>query len=250
MINTHIKEPIKGAQQMKFFKCHSQKMKNEKIICLEDKYTDIGPDVFDGFEVEYIILADTTKIIRDYAFSGLGKCSVYLPKSVSEIEPLAFENTNPLVTFYCSNGSYAAKICNNNNLTVNYNINEIFEIVEEKKRAISGISQRMSNEQTFQEDAEENFVTSNNDKKEYPDKSQKENESSISLDSSEDIFNAVDSKEQLRNDSDKKNKKQVDSTESSFFAGKEEIIFQVKSLVASASDFNELKSVYNNVNKE
>ena len=34
---------------MKFFKCHSQKMKDDKVICLQDKFTDIGPDVFDGF---------------------------------------------------------------------------------------------------------------------------------------------------------------------------------------------------------
>ena len=71
---------------MKFFKCHSQKMKDDKVICLQDKFTDIGPDVFDGFCVEYIILADTTQVIRNYAFSGIGKCCIYLPKAIREIE--------------------------------------------------------------------------------------------------------------------------------------------------------------------
>lgn len=64
---------------MKFFKCHSQKMKDDKVICLQDKFTDIGPDVFDGFCVEYIILANTTKVIRNYAFSGIGSVAFICP---------------------------------------------------------------------------------------------------------------------------------------------------------------------------
>ena len=48
---------------MKFFKCHSQKLKDEKIIRLQDKFTDIGPDVFSGCAAKYILLAETTTAI-------------------------------------------------------------------------------------------------------------------------------------------------------------------------------------------
>jgi len=121
---------------MKFFKCHSQKMKDDKVICLQDKFTDIGPDVFDGFCVEYIILADTTQVIRNYAFSGIGKCSIYLPKTISEIEPMAFENMNPDTTFYCTKGSYAEQICIEHGLIINYDTAEIYRLVDEQKKLV------------------------------------------------------------------------------------------------------------------
>lgn len=122
---------------MKFFKCHSQKMKEDKVICLQNKFTDIGPDVFDGFNVEYIVLADTTKAIRNYAFSGTGKCCIYLPKAIEEIEPLAFENISPETVFFCVRGSYASIICAQHGLNINNNVNEIFSLVEEQKRLIA-----------------------------------------------------------------------------------------------------------------
>ena len=56
---------------MKFFKCHSQKMKDDRIIRLQDKFTDIGPDVFSGCAARYILLAETTTAIRDFAFSNV-----------------------------------------------------------------------------------------------------------------------------------------------------------------------------------
>lgn len=121
---------------MKFFKCHSQKMKDDKVICVQDKFTDIGPDVFDGFSVEYIILSDRTQIIRNYAFSGIGKCCIYLPKAISEIEPLAFENMNCNTTFYCVKGSYAEQRCIEHGLIVNYDIDEIYRLVDEQKRLV------------------------------------------------------------------------------------------------------------------
>lgn len=121
---------------MKFFKCHSQKMKDDKVICLQDKFTDIGPDVFDGFCVEYIILADTTQVIRNYAFSGIGKCCIYLPKSINEIEPMAFENINPDTIFYCTKGSYAEQICVEHGLTINYDNSEIYRLVDEQKKLV------------------------------------------------------------------------------------------------------------------
>lgn len=119
---------------MKFFKCHSQKMKDDKVICLQDKFTDIGPDVFDGFCVEYIVLADTTKAIRNYAFAGTGKCCIYLPKSITEIEPFAFENISSETVFYCVKGSYAEEVCLENKLTINYDTSEIHRLVEEQKK--------------------------------------------------------------------------------------------------------------------
>jgi hypothetical protein len=50
-------------------------MKDDKFICLQDKLTDIGPDVFEGFKAEYIIFGDGTKVLtRFYATSdGEGK---------------------------------------------------------------------------------------------------------------------------------------------------------------------------------
>ena len=119
---------------MKFFKCHSQKLKDDKVICLQDKFTDIGPDVFDGFCVEYIVLADTTKAIRNYAFAGTGKCCIYLPKSITEIEPFAFENISSETVFYCVKGSYAEEVCLENKLTINYDTSEIHRLVEEQKK--------------------------------------------------------------------------------------------------------------------
>ncbi len=121
---------------MKFFKCHSQKMKDDKVICLQDKFTDIGPDVFSGFAVEYIILADTTKVLRNYAFAGLGKCNIYLPKAIEEIEPLAFENIDANTTFFCVKGSYADQKCIEYGLIINYDTREIFNLVEEQKQLV------------------------------------------------------------------------------------------------------------------
>ncbi|MBE7036596.1 MAG: hypothetical protein E7403_04820 [Ruminococcaceae bacterium] len=120
---------------MKFFKCHSQKMKDDKLICLQDKFTDIGPDVFDGFAVENLILANTTLVIRDYAFSGLGKCNIYLPKSIREIEPYAFENIHAETVFYCVPGSFAEKTCLQYDLQVNNDTAKLFELVEQQKKA-------------------------------------------------------------------------------------------------------------------
>lgn len=138
---------------MKFFKCHSQKMKGDKVICLQEKFTDIGPDVFDGLCAEYIAFADTTKIIRNYAFSGMGKCCVYLPKSIEEIEPLAFENMNPSVTFYCGEGSVAEQVCIEHGLKINYDIDEMFKLIaEQKEEELKIAEQRLREEQRFREE--------------------------------------------------------------------------------------------------
>lgn len=137
---------------MKFFKCHSQKMKNDKVICLQEKFTDIGPDVFDGFCVEYIILADTTHTIRNYAFSGIGKCNIYLPKSISEIEPLAFENINPNTVFYCAKGSYAEQICSEHGLTIKYDTAEIYRLVDEQKRLVEEQKQLVEDQKRLVEE--------------------------------------------------------------------------------------------------
>lgn len=137
---------------MKFFKCHSQKMKDDKVICLQDKFTDIGPDVFSGFAVEYIILADTTKILRNYAFSGLGKCNIYLPKTIEEIEPLAFENIDVDTTFFCVKGSYADQICTEYGLIINYDTREIFNLVEEQKKLVEEQKQLVAEQQRLVEE--------------------------------------------------------------------------------------------------
>jgi len=143
---------------MKFFKCHSQKMKDDKIICLQDKFTDIGPDVFDGFLAEYIVFADTTKVIRNYAFSGVGKCHIYLPKAIEEIEPMAFENMSPATVFYCVKDSYAEKTCIEYGYNVSNDIDSIMDIAKEQKRIENEQrksmeeQQRIAEEQRFQEE--------------------------------------------------------------------------------------------------
>ena len=139
---------------MKFFKCHSQKMKDDKIICMQDKFTDIGPDVFDGFAAEYIIFADTTVAIRNYAFSGLGKCNIYMPKSISEVEPYAFENIDPNTVFYCARGSYAEKICTENQLNIDNDTRKIFDVVQEYKKQEEE-QQRQIEEQRKKEEEEQ-----------------------------------------------------------------------------------------------
>lgn len=137
---------------MKFFKCHSQKMKNDKVICLQDKFTDIGPDVFSGFAAEYIILADTTKTVRSYAFSGLGKCSIYLPEAIEEIEPLAFENIASDTTFFCKKGSCAERVCIEHGMTVSYDISKIFSLAEEQRKLVEEQKQLVCEQQRLVEE--------------------------------------------------------------------------------------------------
>lgn len=137
---------------MKFFKCHSQKMKNDKVICIQDKFTDIGPDVFSGFAAEYIILSDTTKAVRNYAFSGLGKCSIYLPEAIEEIEPSAFENIASDTTFFCVKGSYAEKICIEHGLIISNDVNEIFNLAEEQRKLVEEQKQLVREQQRLVEE--------------------------------------------------------------------------------------------------
>ena len=122
---------------MKFFKCHSQKYKNELLIELEDKFTDIGPDVFAECSAQYIFLSEKTKVLRDYAFSGIyTKCGIYLPPAIDEIEMLAFEGMGPDVTMYCRQGSYAATVCAEHGVNVCYDIEHGYTVMSPQHRLL------------------------------------------------------------------------------------------------------------------
>ena len=116
---------------MKFYKCHSAKFKKLNVLFLPEQFDEIGPDAFVQTQFEIIVLSRKVKIIRNHAFSGLKKCKVYLPKTITEIEPLAFEDIDIGNEFYCVRDSEAFKICTENCLNINEDVDPFLEYAEQ-----------------------------------------------------------------------------------------------------------------------
>lgn len=119
---------------MKFFKCHASKYQIKNVIILPDKFNDIGPDAFEGVDVEFIQLSNATKVIRDYAFAGVSNCKIYLPDSITDFEMFALDNLGTNVVFYCPPGGRAEQECLDNRLTVNNDVTEFFNTVNRIKQ--------------------------------------------------------------------------------------------------------------------
>ncbi len=125
---------------MKFYKVHAAKYKDSKVLFIPEQFDEIGPDVFSQTNFEYIILSRKVKMIKNHAFSDLKKCKVYLPKTIEEIEPLAFEDIDERNEFYCIKDSVAYKACIENQLKVNEDVEscineaEAIRDSEEKKK--------------------------------------------------------------------------------------------------------------------
>ena len=116
---------------MKFFKCHSKKLLENKVLIVHDKFTDIGPDVFQGCTSEAVKLGSQTRVIRNYAFSGIKNCSVLLPETIEEIESLAFDGLGSDVIFFCKENSYAHNYCTQYGLNVSFDCDKINIMAEE-----------------------------------------------------------------------------------------------------------------------
>lgn len=115
---------------MKFYKVHAAKFKTSKVMFVPEQFDEIGPDAFRQTQFEIIVLSRKVKTIRNHAFSDLKKCKVYIPKNVVEIDPLAFEDMDDGNEFYCISGSEAYRICNENNLKINEDIDSLLECAE------------------------------------------------------------------------------------------------------------------------
>ncbi len=167
---------------MNFFTSHSKQYKNDKVICLEDKYTIIGPKVFEGFSVEYLIFANTTKIIKNRAFSGMGKCLVYLPESIEEIEDGAFDDMNTQSVFYCAQDSYAEFICNDYGLNVNNNTQEIFDLVKKYNHAQELAKREKERKEKEQREKEQREKEQRErEQREQKEKEEKENDQNVKV---------------------------------------------------------------------
>lgn len=118
---------------MKFYKVHAAKFKTHKVFFVPEQFDEIGPDAFSQTNFDIIVLSRKVKTIKNHAFSDLKRCKVYIPKTVSEIEPLAFENIDIGNEFYCVNGSEAFKLCVENELKVNEDIETFIEHAEALK---------------------------------------------------------------------------------------------------------------------
>ena len=107
---------------MKFYKVHATKFKNDKVIFMGEQFNEIGPDAFTQTEFEFIMLSDKVTAIRDHAFSSVKNCSVYIPPSVEEIEPSAFEGIGSFNIIYCVENSYAYNRCKELGVTVDTDV--------------------------------------------------------------------------------------------------------------------------------
>ena len=96
---------------MKFFKCHAIKFKNSKVLNMADQFTEIGPDAFNQTDFEVIIVSSRVKTIRDHAFSRVSNCSILIPSSVQELEPLAFQDMGWGSVIFCEEDSLVHKVC-------------------------------------------------------------------------------------------------------------------------------------------
>ncbi len=125
---------------MKFYKCHSTKFKNDKVFVMPEQFTEIGPDAFLQTNFEIIIICDNVTTIRDHAFSQISDCSIFVPTSVTEIEPLAFEGMGSYNVIFCEKNSTVHKTCIELDLNFDNDIGEIrrkaveIKEIEEKKK--------------------------------------------------------------------------------------------------------------------
>ena len=115
---------------MKFYKVHAAKYKDSKVLFIPEQFDEIGPDVFRQTNFEYIILSRKVKTIKNHAFSDLKQCKVYLPKTIEEIEPLAFADIDDGNEFYCVKDTVAYNACLVNQLKINDNIEECISHAE------------------------------------------------------------------------------------------------------------------------
>ncbi len=86
-------------------------MKNEKVIQMGDQFTEVGPDAFLQTQFEVILLSKNVTIIRNHAFAKVEHCAIYIPPSVEEIEPMAFDDMGYGNVIYCEKNTAAHKIC-------------------------------------------------------------------------------------------------------------------------------------------
>lgn len=137
---------------MKFYKVHAAKFKTHKVLFVPEQFDEIGPDAFSQTNFDIIVLSRKVKTIKNHAFSDLKRCKVYIPKTVVEIEPLAFENIDIGNEFYCVNGSEAFKICVENDLKVNEDIDTFIEHAEalklEEEKQLKAIAEQEKSIQT------------------------------------------------------------------------------------------------------
>lgn len=164
---------------MKFYKVHAAKFKTQKVFFIPEQYDEIGPDAFSQTNFDIIVLSRKVKTIKNHAFSDLRRCKVYIPKTVSEIEPLAFENIDIGNEFYCVNGSEAFKLCLENDLKVNEDIEAFIEYAEnlklEEEKHLKVIAEQTKNTQAEKKEIEKKSELSNIQDLEEP----KENKSQI-----------------------------------------------------------------------
>lgn len=150
---------------MKFYKVHAAKFKTQKVFFMPEQYDEIGPDAFSQTNFDIIVLSRKVKTIKNHAFSDLRRCKVYIPKTVSEIEPLAFENIDIGNEFYCVNGSEAFKLCLENDLKVNEDIETFIEYAEnlklEEEKHLKVIAEQTKNTQAEQKEIEKKSELSN-----------------------------------------------------------------------------------------
>ena len=135
---------LKGKENnMKFYKCHSAKFKNEKVMAITEQFNEIGPDAFNQTSFEIITMTDKMETIRNYAFSKLSNCWIVLPKSITEIEPMAFEGMGEGNVFFCKKGSEAYKTCTLYDL----NVDEDFEKITQRMNNIKKADEIIHSEQ-------------------------------------------------------------------------------------------------------
>ena len=125
---------------MTFYKTHSAKYTSSRVLFVPEKFDEIGPDAFCQTKFEIIILSRRVKSVQKYAFSGLKKCKVYLPNTISDIDPLAFEDMDEGNIFYCRPGSEAYEMCIKNQLKVNESIEELLEYAESVKTTAGDVN--------------------------------------------------------------------------------------------------------------
>lgn len=143
---------------MKFYKVHAAKFKAYKVFFVPEQFDEIGPDAFSQTNFDIIVLSRKVKTIKNHAFSDLKRCKVYIPKTVGEIEPLAFENIDIGNEFYCVSGSEAFKLCVENDLKVNEDIETFIEHAEalklEEEKKLKAIDEQKKNTQIKEEKKE------------------------------------------------------------------------------------------------
>lgn len=107
---------------MKFFKCHSAKYKDNKVIFISEQFNEIGPDAFTQTDFDIIVLSDAVTAVSDHAFSGIHDCDIIIPDSVSDIGMLAFEGTGEGVTVVCNLGTPIYKFCEENAIATDIDV--------------------------------------------------------------------------------------------------------------------------------